>query len=46
MDWFLYDNGLRHERIKRIPYRYTKSFKGVRQNPYGFYLIMLPLGIR
>ena len=25
---------------------YNESFKGLRLNPYGFYLIMLPLGIR
>ena len=24
----------------------TESFKGLRLNPYGFYLVILPLGIR
>ena len=26
--------------------RYTESFKGLRLKPDGFYLVMLPLGIR
>ena len=27
MDWFLYDNGLRHERVKRICYLFNKKNK-------------------
>ena len=27
MDWFLYDNGLRHERVKSIEIKYEKSMR-------------------
>ena len=30
MDWFLYDNGLRHERVKRQPYKIVKHSQTIR----------------
>ena len=30
MDWFLYDNGLRHERVKRQPHKIVKHSQTIR----------------
>ena len=27
MDWFLYENGIRHERVKRQPIKWLKTLK-------------------
>ena len=31
MDWFLYDNGLRHERVQRQTYEMVKHTQTIRQ---------------
>ena len=31
MDWFLYDNGLRHERVRRQPHIMVKHTQTIRQ---------------
>ena len=36
MDWFLYDNGLRHERVKSIELNITVSNSGVIFIPFRY----------
>ena len=49
MDWFLYDNGLRHERVKRSPYIKKKKNENLDEflfNENIFYVLDIRFSLR